>query len=511
MGKLKKTILTSGMQLVITAITFGFGVLMAYYYGASSQMDVYVVSSSIIGVIITLLIGTQPRVFTPFLAEVSSNNSYEEETRTATNIIEFNNVVFLIVTLFIVILSYPLMKIFAPGLDHSELLLGSKLLKISALFLFVSNFTSLGKSIIEYQAYPMLSQGIRIIQSIFLLALFFILNEFVGIFSLPLSQFISVVLTIPIYLIFLRRKKFPLFSHKKLWNSDVKKYLLLIIPIFSAEILTRVIKLSDSFLASFLTEGSLSHISYSLKIVNSLQLLFMGITIVYFPILSKLNTKEQDEEHFMVFKSGFQTLFLVSLGLMGFMVLFSPQIIQIVFERGSFTHTDTLSVANLLRAYCFMILCAPIGSYLANIYYSRKKAGLATIYSLISSITNIVLNFIFVIYWGVYGLAIASSISFLLGNILQFSNLRKANSTFALQELLLDVFKSVVVIGLSSGGVLLFSRYVISFQSEGILGQLGFVFVMLVIYTLLAFFFSILLKFKIAMIAIKQAKKIISK
>jgi putative peptidoglycan lipid II flippase len=445
-----KSLLSSLIQLVITALTFVFGVLMAKYFGASSEMDAYVVSATIISIVYALVTSVQSKVVIPY---VNSLEFHDEKRLAIATIINFNTWLFLFIGVLFYLGSSVLMETLAPGLGMEEKNIGATLLRISSVYLIFANFGGLGKAVIEMNFNPVLSQLFRLFQVLVLLSSLLLLNYDLGIFSLPSSHVISVVLSVPLYLFYLKKNDYSTGFGLKLWNSHVKKYLILLFPILIGQILMRTIKLSDSFLASFLEEGALSQINYTLRIVMNLDQLFMGVFIVYFPLLAKLNGPKDNEEHLSVFLRGFRVLFLGALALTCFLLVFSEDIIKVVFERGAFTNSDTKDVSNLMRAYGLMILCSPLGNYFANTYYSRGASKLATIYSVLSSVMNIVLNFIFVYYWGIYGLAFASSLAYLLGNVLQSFNLSKVNSAFRKFLLLKEVL--LIALALSPGVVLM--------------------------------------------------------
>jgi putative peptidoglycan lipid II flippase len=437
---LSKSSLSSIIQLLITALTFVFGVLMAKYFGASSEMDAYVVSATIISIVYALVTSVQSKVLIPY---VNSLEFWEEKKQAVASIINFNTWLFLLIGVLFYLGSELLMSALAPGLGVEEKKIGATLLRVSSIYLIFANFGGLGKALMEMDFNPVLSQLFRLFQVLVLLSSLLFLNYDLGILSLPSSHVISAVLGVPLYLIYMRKKDYSTGFGLNVWNVHVKKYLILLYPILIGQVLMRTIKLSDSFLASFLEAGALSQINYTLRIVMNLDQLFMGIFIVYFPLLAKLNDSKDNEEHFNVFMRGFKVLFFLALALTSFLLVFSQDIIKVVFERGAFMASDTQDVSNLMRAYGLMILCSPLGSYFANAYYSRGASKLATVYSVLSSVMNIVLNFIFVYYWGVYGLAFASSLAYLLGNILQSSNLSKINPVFS--KLLL--LKEAVLIG----------------------------------------------------------------
>lgn len=390
-------------------------------------MDAYVVSANIIGIIFSLFTYSQSNVLIPFLGSVESG---KEQNSVSVSIVHFNIIFFGILSMLMYLFSLNIMSVLAPGLTYNQKLIGSSFIKITSLYLFFSNVGSLGKGIIELNLQPILSQLIKFLQATFLVLVLWLLHVKYGIYALPWSHVASTLLILPFYLFYITKKGINLLSFSGVWNEHIKDYLFLLLPVLLGQLLMRAIKISDSYLASFLSAGSLSQMNYSLRIVNNFNILFSGIFLVYFPLLSKLNSNEKNGEHFAVFKEGFEFLFWAVLAVTIFFVIFAPEIIQIVFERGSFTSQDTLVVANLSRSYVLMIICSPLGTYFANVYYSRKASKRVAIYSGISSITNIVLNILFVKFWGVYGLAIASSIAYLLGNVVQLFNLHRLNPEF---------------------------------------------------------------------------------
>jgi putative peptidoglycan lipid II flippase len=159
-------------------------------------------------------------------------------------------------------------------------------------------------------------------------------------------------------------------------------------------------------------------------------------------VLSKLGALRKEEEFLATFYKGLQTLFIVSLGISLFVFLFSYNIIEVLFERGNFFREDTLTVSSLLRYYFFVLLCSPVGAYLSNVYFAYRKTKLAMLYSIISSIINIVLNIVLGYLVGIIGLAIASSVAFLSGNIMQISNISRVNSNYRLSISLIKIFKT---------------------------------------------------------------------
>ncbi|ERP31510.1 lipid II flippase MurJ [Chitinivibrio alkaliphilus] len=260
-------------------------------------------------------------------------------------------------------------------------------------------------------------------------------------------------------------------------NSYVRGYIAFLAPIFVGRLLMRLIKISDVFLASFMEEGAVSYLSYATRITGNLDQLYVGILVVYFPIISqRANDSEQQKGHADTIFEGFELLFLASFSVALFLTVFAPDIVRLLFQRGAFLPKDTAVVANILRFYSLMMVCAPLGSYFANAYYSSHQPRRATYYSVIASVLNVVLNVIFFIFWGVYGIAAASSLAFLTGFFLQSYNLHKVNENIIFSSMLWGIEKICFVACLSMLPVYLLSIHINTETTVGTLWQLGILF-----------------------------------
>ncbi len=453
---LKKTAFSTGLQLFVIIGNFIFGIVMAHLFGASAKMDAYVVVANFIALVFGLFSHMQSKALLPYLANIKSKDA---QKNAVASIFRFNTYLFLCISILLFLFSEQVVFILAPGLEKWQRELAGNCMKISAGYLFIANITSIGQALLEYHLKPFLSQSLNVIRVISLVIVLLLFQQNIGVYVLPFAHLLSLLFLVPFYLFFLKSQNYSLSSKEKLITEDVRKYSVLLFPIFVGQLLTWLIKLSDSFLASFLSDGALSYVSYSLRIVTYFSQLFAGFHVVIYPLLSRLNSDTDDEMHITLFYQGFELLFFLALSLTAFLVMFAPDIVQLLFERNNFTRADTHAVSGLLRGYCLMLLCAPIGTYLANIYYSRQKTKQATIYSVISSVINVVLNFILVTYFDIIGLAIASSIAFLVGNILQASQIGSVNPLYRMQKMLTVVGKGFVAIVVVAGVTFIIAPY----------------------------------------------------
>ena len=424
---LKTTAKVTFIQIVITVSHLLFGLSLAYFFGASEEMDAYVVASNFIIILNSLFVKAQTKTFIPFISKYK-NDSFRQEI--ISSILKFNIVIFSLLSILVFTFSQWITYALAPGLDLNQHQLASNILKVLSIYILLSNFCSLGIGLIEYNLKFEKSALITLVQAVLLIIVLFFSARLIGVYSIPIAHISSLFMISLFYLHFYIKNGIRFRTSIKLYNTHIKKYIYLLYPIMFAFFFIWLIRFADTFIASFLDKGSISYLSYCQRIITHVSVISNAVIIIYFPILSKLNEERDNSEFLDVFYKGLQTLFTIALPISIFVVLFSKPIIMLLFERGNFTPTDTVMISKVLKYYFLVLLCSPLGAYLSNVYFCRQKPKLATYYSIFSSITNIVLNCILGFLFGIIGLAIASSVAFLVGNTLQISNIRRVNPEY---------------------------------------------------------------------------------
>jgi putative peptidoglycan lipid II flippase len=100
------------------------------------------------------------------------------------------------------------------------------------------------------------------------------------------------------------------------------------------------------------------------------------------------------------------------------LLLMSNDIMALLFQHGAFSAQDTLITSSVLRAY---LLGLPFYGYfgiLARVYYAMKKPIFPAVVASIMAATNIVLDIVLGFAIGVSGIALATSISGIIGLVI---------------------------------------------------------------------------------------------
>ncbi|ATX80971.1 putative peptidoglycan lipid II flippase [Mariprofundus ferrinatatus] len=170
--------------------------------------------------------------------------------------------------------------------------------------------------------------------------------------------------------------------------------------------------LVGTILATMLESGAVSYLYYSDRIVQLPFALFgiaMGTALL--PTLSGHLSRGDHAAAGDDLRSGFAWLtWLVLPSVVGIIYLAEP-IIVTLFERGAFTHTDSIATAATLQAYAVGLIAFCWARLFASACYAGKDARAPMRYAAISVAVNIILAVIFMQFWAYVGLALATSLA----------------------------------------------------------------------------------------------------
>jgi putative peptidoglycan lipid II flippase len=109
---------------------------------------------------------------------------------------------------------------------------------------------------------------------------------------------------------------------------------------------------------------------------------------------------------------------------LGLIVLASP-IVELIFEHGSFKAADTAATALALQYYALGLVGYSVVRIVSPAFYALRMSRIPVIASVISVVTNVVLNMILVRVMGYAGLALGTSLAAIVNAAVQVILLRR--------------------------------------------------------------------------------------
>lgn len=410
------------MILTIVSKIFGFvrESVMAAYIGAGELKSIYTTAMTIPNVLSVIVVTGIMTSYIPVYHK-SVNEEGEDNAKIFTsNLINILMIFGAIAILLIIIFAKPLSILFSPKLTGDSLKIAvdfTRVMSFSVLaylsFSVIRGYLNIKGNFVDPAATGIILNIIIIISTIITGKLG---NPYILIIGTLIAQIVQFI-------------RFPFvskklgFRYKKVIDYNdyyVKTLMLMMVPIILSSAADQLSILVDNSMASaFFGVASVSKIFYAKTMLNFIMgVVTMTVATVSFPEISRLSQAGKIEQMKSSVSSAIiMTMLLVIPATFGMMVLSNP-IIKLAFERSAFTSADTLVVASLMVSYGPFIIFTSFMKILGNAFYSIGDSKTPVIIILIQQAINIVLNFILVNFYGINGLALATTISTAIGSII---------------------------------------------------------------------------------------------
>jgi putative peptidoglycan lipid II flippase len=182
----------------------------------------------------------------------------------------------------------------------------------------------------------------------------------------------------------------------------------------------------DKTLASGLVVGSVGALNYANLLNGMIMTLSVTIlTTIIYPRLAQANSLEDYTRFSDIVEKGFALIVMISLPFSLGAMVYSRQVVQIVYERGAFDPAATALTESAYFYYSVGLLFLALNDLLIRVYYSLRDMKLPMIFGGVSVIIDIILNLILVRYMAHNGLALSTSIAALCNTVFLLAGLKR--------------------------------------------------------------------------------------
>ena len=339
--------------------------------------------------------------------------------------VSFSTIIFLQFLVFIIFLSIVVTlfssfftQIIAIGFDEETIKLASPFVAICFYYLPLIFIVTFLAALLQYKNHFTTTAFSTALLNISLIAALLLSQNLESkeiVYYLSWGVVLGGVMQVLIHLYMIKKLQIKFFTTSiKKKKRDIKqsKFYKQFYPAVFGSSASHVAAFLDTWLASFLITGSISYLYYANRLFQlPLALFAIATSVALFPTIAKAIKKNDEEKALVYLRKAFFVLTAL-LGMATFIgIVFNTLIVELLFQRGAFEQSDTETTALVLTMYLVGLLPFGLGKIFSLWLYSHEKQGLAAKITMKSLIGNIVLSLILIEPYGVYGLALASSLS----------------------------------------------------------------------------------------------------
>ena len=460
----KNSMLVIGIVVLSKMIGFFREIILAYFYGASSTTDAYVIVTSMYALFFSAI---SVSITTTYIQKISKISVEKQRNIITSKLLIFTAGMVLLISVILCMVPNTVIKLFAYNLNDDAIKITINLMSIMLPFSFITTLQYILSAYMQSKNIFWFSGVALIVSNIFIILGIVLSGENYAI--LAIGNIVGTIICALLALIFAVKIGYR-FKWNKSFNEAIKDIFILGLPIFLGQLVQQFNVVVDKNFASGLGEGVISSINYANK-VNTLfiTLFVISITTVLFPSLSKLSIENKTKfKDISVQTAKIVSMFALPVAISIF--LLSKDIIQLLFMRGEFNADNVKVTSDILMIYSLGIPALSLNEIVNKQFYALGDMKTPVKASVATLILNISLNFILVKSLGYIGLAISTTISVTLLFILlnyQFDkkyniNIIVENKSKFLKILLSSVIMFVVVAITKSLTTNLNSLFVIS-------------------------------------------------
>ena len=255
-----------------------------------------------------------------------------------------------------------------------------------------------------------------------------------GVFALAVGLIVGQLLEMVAIGIVLQKQGVSLIPKWHGVNADLSEVASQYAPSMVGSFLMCSTGLVDQSMAALLSSGSVASLNYGNRIVAlPVIIASTAVSTVVMPYFSKLVASEDWNSVRKALKHYSISIFAVSIPLTLLIILFSEPIVSLLLQRGSFNASDARLVAQIQTCFAFQIPFYIACMLLVRLISAMRNNQVLVWGSAGNLIVNIVLNYVFIQWLGVAGIALSTSFVYIFSfSFLLVATLRQLKLTESL-------------------------------------------------------------------------------
>jgi len=400
------SITTTIWSTIGKAVGFLIPFFIASWFGVTAETDAFFFVYGIILFLSGIFYSVVEKIMVPFIVEVKSNG--EDVGRFIGSVLTVVTVILFILCGLIILTAKPILSIVTKFDTESLNLVFIILLEIAPLIIFLTWTSTLAGAIRAYKRFviPAVSPAFRAIISLLII---FIFRNFWGIHAVAIGYVIGELFRFLILFIFIYKKR--LFKINLCFNIDKTKGFL---KVSSYQVLGMLaVGLSpiiDKMMASWLETGSVSILEYANRLyMIPVTFLSTGLMVVLLSYWSERYYKLGKQKLKEDVKKALKVVSLIAIVITFVLIIFNRIIVSVAFGRGEFNMEKLPEVG-----WVFVFYLVGFAPYMAGQIFVQSHLVLKNTKALLKcglyiTLLNILLNYIFMKFFKVAGIALATS------------------------------------------------------------------------------------------------------
>lgn len=473
------------INILARLVGFAREVIIGYQYGTSYLADSIITAYTIPNFLYIVVGGA---ITTAFISVYSKTLDGKEKDQFISAVFSYLTVMIGVITLLLILFADPLLRGLFGGMEEEQFETTKRLfywMAPSTFFLVVSMWLS---GILNVHDKFQLSMMSTFIYNLGFVVIAILLTPLMHVDSYGFGALLSAVIMVAMLIFGLRKTHLKFFKPNFVYSDELRRLFIIALPIMLGGATLQFYFLIQRIFAAGLPEGYIAALNYASKLTQFPQAVLMtAVTTVIYPMLAKKVAANEDQSITALYQRGLGALGLLLLPATAFVFFYSKEIVQIIFEYGSFTEESSRMTIPLLQIFSLSMFALAGNVYISRFFYAKENSYMPVIISIICVFgINIIVTLALLNRLGAeaiaWGTAISSIVNFILLAILaKFMLKLKVTENIGSTGKFLFLYASIVAVMFLASSYLTFGDPWINLISGGLAFLITFIFLLKVL------------------------------
>ena len=416
-------VLTAVSSLVLVAST-AKELAVASYFGRSDALDAFLIAYVLPAFVVNIVAGSFNAAVIPTYIEARETEGREAAQRLFSGAMTWSLGLLGALSVLLAALAPYYLPLLGSRFSASKLLLTRHLLYVLLPLVVMSALTVNWTAVLNAGEKFALPAALPALTPLTALGFLVALGRAWGIYALAVGTVIGTALQASGLAWTARAHGVRLTPHWYGLDARLRQLIGQYAPMVAGALLMGTTDLVDQSMAAMLERGSVSALNYARKIVSVLLVVgAIPLGTVSLPYFSEMVVKGDWDSCRHTLRTYAGLIALVTVPLTAGLVVFARPLVHIVFERGAFSAGDTAVVGRVEALLALQIPFYVLASMGVRVVSALKRNALLMTFAAVSAVLNVVLNLLLMRRYGVAGIALSTSIVYLVSCTLVFGSL----------------------------------------------------------------------------------------
>ncbi|HAC66273.1 MAG TPA: virulence factor MviN [Cyanothece sp. UBA12306] len=383
--------------------------VVAWRFGLSDDLDAFFIALIVPSFLVTVIGNSFNTALIPTYIQVREQQGMKAAQKLFSGAMVFSLILLLLVTIVMGVTAPFFLPLIASGFNRAKLGLTVDLLvNISPWLILTGSITIIRGVLNAGERFALAAFSPAITPTITILLL--LVNPSWGVNALTFGLICGAFLELILLGMALKGQGIYLLPKWSGFNEDLRQVIGQYMPMIAGACLMSSTNIVDQSMAATLSSGSVTALNYGNKLIAlPITLIVTALGTSVTPYFAKMVANEDWKQIQDTFKRYLKWIFLFTIPLTGFIIIISEPLVRIMFQRGSFTAEDTQIVSKIQACYALQIPFSIGGILVVRLISSLKANHILMKAAIWNLLLNIILNFIFMKWIGVSGIALSTS------------------------------------------------------------------------------------------------------